>query len=148
MMLDHAGANTPAMQKHMDKAIGDAQSFIKAHLTQRQAQVLQNARLGAEGWNDLRMLARALNDTRVREIGHMVLKEARENLFAGPGEIGRKIAQKLEGNRLQALSQEILPQHLRNALIRRWKRFERPSSEEVWKMTLDPTGETFTTLRN
>jgi len=109
---------------------------------------IRKARLGEEGWNDLKHLLRALNDTRVKSIGQDVLSAVRRNALFGPAEIGEQIKVQLQGPKLMALTHELYPKHLREALLRRWGHQRNIDGKEVWRMLLDPTGEVFQKIRS
>jgi len=146
-LMDHVGATDDA-KEHVGTAIGKMSDFVSQHLNADQLHALENAKIGAQGWNDLKMIMQALQDPRVQELGKSVLHEVRSNLKAGPLEIGKAVVERLERSHLHSLANDVIPRNMRTKLKARWAKIGTPSEEEVWRLLLDPTGETFEHMRS
>jgi len=79
-------------------------------------------------------------------VGHAVVQEARSHLLAGPTEISKRVAARLQKEHLQGLAQELLPAKLRTALLQRWASTD-ANEDDIWKTMLDPTGESLARIR-
>lgn len=146
-LMEGSGVEDGKVQKLVDNSLTSAQTYMANHASKSEINSLRSAHLGPDSWETLRALLMALSDKRVHEVGHAVLQEARANLLAGPAEIGKRVAERLQREHLLALAQELLPQKLRSTSMQRWA--EAGADEnDIWKMMLDPTGESLQRIRD
>lgn len=133
--------------EHVAKATAHASEYMSKHLSSSEAQKLQNMRLSQDDWETVAKLLAALTDKRVQALGHSVIQEARANVLAGPAEIGKRVAARLQQEHVESLANELLPQNYRSALLQRWASAT-PSEDEIWKVMLDPTGKGLGQIRD
>jgi len=145
-LMERHGIEDDRAQEHVVTAMTSATQYIGKHVSDSEAYSISNARLGPEGWETVRALLKALSDKRVQDVGHAVVQEARANLLAGPAEIGKRVAAKLQREHLRTLAEELLPPKLRTTLRQRWAS-SNANEDDIWKMMLDPTGENLARIR-
>lgn len=152
------------MEAHIETAVENVHTFLAEHLEEEDEHRMRNVKLTSENWRDLGMLCNAIRDERVQRLGKVVLQEVRQNILADPSEVGEKVLSQFGRNELATLSQELLPGHLRNALVHRWGSRVRDAEKHVteakrvvgatealpskiWHTMLDPLGNRFENLR-
>merc|ERR1719399_1016266 len=97
----------PDAEKHIDTAIEHVRSFLQEHMPTKQLRALEEAKLTAQDWKDLKAICSALNNKQVQNVGRVVLEEARANLLAGPAEVGKKVVSKLHKSKLRTLMHKV-----------------------------------------
>jgi len=146
-LTEHTGIEDKQVQMQVDKAMASASHYIGKHASESELHSLRNVRLSPEGWETVRALLTALSDKRVQDVGHAVVQEARQNLLAGPAQIGKKVAARLQKEHLMGIAQELLPAKLRSTLLQRWAATN-ANDDDIWKMMLDPTGRNLAHIRD
>lgn len=144
---DAPESDKAAAHVHISAAIKQVETFIQKHLSAEQARKLQNIQLNDQQWRDLTVVSSALTNPKVQHVGRLLLDEVRQNGAAGPAEVGKKISARFAKSDVQGLAQEVLPASLRDALQRRWSQGQEVDKDDVWRVMLDPTGETFNRMR-
>lgn len=141
-MMESVGAKDDRIDEHVNNSIASLTHYIGKHATEAEKNKVRNARLNAQAWETVRAFIKTYSDTRVQDVGRVVVEEMRRNVLAGPSEIGKRVAARLEKDHTLGLAQDLLPAKLRTALYQRWAS-SNVKEDDMWKTVLDPTGETF-----